>query len=312
MAAFGSLLERVGGTPVVEISELSPRPDVRIFAKLEGANPTGSVKDRIAKFMVEAAERDGRLEPGQTILEPTSGNTGIALALIGRLRGYPVKVVLPDAVTRERIELLEAYGAEIIFSPGELGTNGSVQMAERVAAEHPDWFMPYQYENEQNPRAHYETTAPEIIADIPDVDVFVAGLGTGGTLTGVGRRLKEHNPAVRIVAVAPHPGDLVQGLRSLEEGYIPPVFDESVLDGRIVVDSATSFRATRELTERTGIFAGVSSGSVVVAAQKVAERMERGKIVCLLADSGWKYLSSGLWTRDYAEIEEDVATVLWW
>ena len=312
MAAFGSLLERVGGTPVVEISELSPRPDVRIFAKLEGANPTGSVKDRIAKFMVEAAERDGRLEPGQTILEPTSGNTGIALALIGRLRGYPVKVVLPDAVTRERIELLEAYGAEIIFSPGELGTNGSVQMAERVAAEHPDWFMPYQYENEQNPRAHYETTAPEIIADIPDVDVFVAGLGTGGTLTGVGRRLKEHNPAVRIVAAAPHPGDLVQGLRSLEEGYIPPVFDESVLDGRIVVDSATSFRATRELTERTGIFAGVSSGSVVVAAQKVAERMERGKIVCLLADSGWKYLSSGLWTRDYAEIEEDVATVLWW
>ena len=312
MAASGSLIDQVGGTPLVEISVLSPRPEVRIFAKLEGANPTGSVKDRIAKFMVEAAERDGRLEPGQTILEPTSGNTGIALALIGRLRGYPVTVVLPDAVTRERVDLLRAYGAEIIFSPGELGTNGSVQMAERVAAEHTDWFMPYQYENEQNPRAHYETTAPEIIEDIPDLDVFVAGLGTGGTLTGVGRRLKEHNPAVRIVAAAPHPGDLVQGLRSLEEGYIPPVFDESVLDGRIVVDSATSFRATRELTERTGIFAGVSSGSVVRAAQKVAERMERGKIVCLLADSGWKYLSSGLWTRDYAEIEEDVATVLWW
>ena len=312
MTVAGSLLERVGCTPIVEITELSPHPEVRMFAKLEGENPTGSVKDRIAKFMIEAAERDGRLEPGQTILEPTSGNTGIALALIGRLRGYPVKVVLPDAVTRERVELLQAYGAEIISSPGELGTNGSVQMAERVAAEHPDWFMPYQYENEQNPRAHYETTAPEIIADIPDVDVFVAGLGTGGTLTGVGRRLKEHNPAVRIVAAAPHPGDLVQGLRSLEEGYIPPVFDESVLDGRIVVDSATSFRVTRELTERTGIFAGVSSGSVVRAAQKVAERMERGKIVCLLADNGWKYLSSGLWTRDYAEIEEDVATVLWW
>ena len=312
MTVAGSLLERVGCTPIVEITELSPHPEVRMFAKLEGENPTGSVKDRIAKFMIEAAERDGRLEPGQTILEPTSGNTGIALALIGRLRGYPVKVVLPDAVTRERVELLQAYGAEIISSSGELGTNGSVQMAERVAAEHPDWFMPYQYENEQNPRAHYETTAPEIIADIPDVDVFVAGLGTGGTLTGVGRRLKEHNPAVRIVAAAPHPGDLVQGLRSLEEGYIPPVFDESVLDGRIVVDSATSFRVTRELTERTGIFAGVSSGSVVRAAQKVAERMERGKIVCLLADNGWKYLSSGLWTRDYAEIEEDVATVLWW
>ena len=312
MTVAGGLLDRVGCTPIVEITELSPRPEVRMFAKLEGDNPTGSVKDRIAKFMIEAAERDGRLEPGQTILEPTSGNTGIALALIGRLRGYPVKVVLPDAVTRERVELLQAYGAEIISSPGELGTNGSVQMAERVAAEHPEWFMPYQYENEENPRAHYETTAPEIIADIPDVDVFVAGLGTGGTLTGVGRRLKEHNPAVRIVAAAPHPGDLVQGLRSLEEGYIPPVLDESVLDGRIVVDSATSFRATRELTERTGIFAGVSSGAVVRAAQKVAERMERGKIVCLLADNGWKYLSSGLWTRDYAEIEEDVATALWW
>ena len=312
MTVAGGLLDRVGCTPIVEITELSPRPEVRMFAKLEGDNPTGSVKDRIAKFMIEAAERDGRLEPGQTILEPTSGNTGIALALIGRLRGYPVKVVLPDAVTRERVELLQAYGAEIISSPGELGTNGSVQMAERVAAEHPEWFMPYQYENEENPRAHYETTAPEIIADIPDVDVFVAGLGTGGTLTGVGRRLKEHNPAVRIVAAAPHPGDLVQGLRSLGEGYIPPVLDESVLDGRIVVDSATSFRATRELTERTGIFAGVSSGAVVRAAQKVAERMERGKIVCLLADNGWKYLSSGLWTRDYAEIEEDVATALWW
>jgi cysteine synthase B len=312
MTVAASLLDRVGCTPLVEITQLSPSPGVRMFAKLEGDNPTGSVKDRIAKFMVEAAERDGRLEPGQTILEPTSGNTGIALALIGRLRGYPVKVVLPDAVTRERTELLEAFGAEIIYSPGELGTNGSVQMAERVAAEHPDWFMPYQYENEQNPRAHYETTAPEIIADMPDVDVFVAGLGTGGTLTGVGRRLKEHNPAVRIVAAAPHPGDLVQGLRSLEEGYIPPVFDESVLDGRIVVDSATSFRATRELTAKTGIFAGVSSGSVVRAAQKVAERMSSGKIVCLLADNGWKYLSSGLWTRDYEEIEEDVATVLWW
>ena len=307
-----NLLDRIGGTPLVEISELSPQPGVQIFAKLEGMNPTGSVKDRIAKFMIDAAERDGRLQPGQTILEPTSGNTGIALAMIGRLRGYPVKVVLPDAVTQERIELLRAYGAEIIFSPGELGTNGSVRMAEEVAAEHPEWFMPYQYQNEENPRAHYETTAPEIIEHLPDVDVFVAGLGTGGTLTGVGRRLKEHNPAVRIVAAAPHPGDLVQGLRSLEEGYIPPVFDESVLDGRIVVDSATSFRLTRELTLKTGIFAGVSSGSVVRAAQRVAERMDSGKIVCLLADSGWKYLSSGLWTRDYEEIEEDVATVLWW
>ena len=307
-----SVLDRIGNTPLVEIAPLSPNPEVRIFAKLEGANPTGSVKDRIALRMIDAAEAAGRLEPGQTILEPTSGNTGISLAMIGRVRGYPVKVVLPDAVTHERVELLESFGAEILYSPGELGTNGSVKEAERIAAEQPGWFVPFQYENEDNPRAHYETTAPEIIEELPDLDVFVAGLGTGGTLTGVGRRLKEHNPAVRIVAAVPHPGDLVQGLRSLEEGYIPPVFDESVLDGRIVVDSATSFRLTRELTERAGIFAGVSSGAVIRAAQKVAERMQRGTIVCLLADNGWKYLSSGLWTRDYAAIEEDVSTTLWW
>ena len=307
-----NMLELVGNTPIVEISELSPKPAVRLFAKLEGYNPTGSVKDRIAKAMVETAERDGRLRPGQTIIEPTSGNTGISLAMIGKLKGYPVKVVMPDAVTQERVELLHAFGAEIIYSPGELGTNGSVRMAQQIHAEHPEWFMPFQYENEMNPRAHYDTTAPEIIADLPDLDVFVAGLGTGGTLTGVGRRLKEHNPAVRIVAAAPHPGDMVQGLRALEEGYIPPVFDDRVLDGRIVVDSATSFALTKELTQKTGVFAGVSSGAVLRAAQKVAERMDSGKIVLLLADGGWKYLSSGLWTRDYAEIEEDVSTTLWW
>ncbi len=307
-----SLLDLVGNTPIVEISALSPKPGVRIYAKLEGQNPTGSVKDRIAKFMVEAAESDGRLRPGQTIMEPTSGNTGISLALVGRLRGYPVTVVMPDAVSEERTELLRALGAEIIYSPGELGSNGAVAMAQKIAAEHPDWYMPFQYENEENPRAHYETTAPEIIADLPELDVFVAGLGTGGTLTGVGRRLKEHNPDVRVVAAAPHPGDLVQGLRSLEEGYIPPVFDETVLDGRIVVDSASSFRATKELTDRTGIFAGVSSGAVVRAAQRVAERMDGGQIVCLLADGGWKYLSTGLWTRDYGDIEEEVSERLWW
>ena len=307
-----SLIETVGNTPLVEISALSPRPSVRIYAKLEGQNPTGSVKDRIARYMVDDAEREGRLKPGQTIVEPTSGNTGISLALIGRLRGYPVTVVMPDAVSAERIELLKALGAEIIYSPGELGSNGAVKMAQEIAAAHPQWFMPFQYENEANPRAHYETTAPEIIADLPQLDVFVAGLGTGGTLTGVGRRLKEHNPAVRVVAAVPHPGDLVQGLRSLEDGYIPPVFDETVLDGRIVVDSASSFRATKELTERTGIFAGVSSGAVVRAAQRVAERMDSGDIVCLLADGGWKYLSTGLWSRDYDEIEETVSEKLWW
>ena len=309
---YSSLLDLVGDTPMVEISALSPKPSVRLYAKLEGQNPTGSVKDRIAKYMVEAAERDGRLKPGQMMLEPTSGNTGLSLALIGRLRGYPLTVVMPDAVSEERTNLLAAFGAEIIYSPGELGSNGAVAMAQKVAAQHPDWYMPFQYENEENPRAHYETTAPEIIAQLPELDVFVAGLGTGGTLTGVGRRLKEHNPAIRVVAAAPHPGEMVQGLRSLEEGYIPPVFDETVLDGRIVVDSASSFRATKELMERTGIFAGVSSGAVVRAAQHVAERMDEGQIVCLLADGGWKYLSTGLWTRDYGEIEEAVSGKLWW
>ena len=309
---YDSVLDLVGNTPLVDITQLSPNPDVQIFAKLEGQNPTGSVKDRIAKFMVEAAEADGSLQPGQTMLEPTSGNTGIALALIASLRGYELKVVMPDAVSQERIELLEAFGAEIIYSPEELGTNGSVAMAREVSAEHPDWFTPFQYENENNPRAHYETTGPEIIADLPDLDAFVAGLGTGGTLTGTGRRLKKHNPTIRVIAAAPHPGDLVQGLRSLEEGYIPPVFDETVLDGRIVVDSETSFKMTKQLAQDAGIFAGISSGAAVRAAQRAAERMDRGKIVVLLADGGWKYLSTGLWTRDYADIVEDVGEKLWW
>ncbi|MEX2229293.1 MAG: cysteine synthase family protein [Dehalococcoidia bacterium] len=309
---YGSLLDLVGQTPLVEISQLSPNPRVQLFAKLEGQNPTGSVKDRIAKFMIEAAERRGELSPGQVICEPTSGNTGIALALIALIRGYRMKVVMPDAVSHERTELLEAYGAEIIYSPGELGSNGSVARAQELRAEHPDWYFPFQYENDENPRAHYETTAPEIIADLPGVSAFIAGLGTGGTLTGVGRRLKEHNPAIRIIAAAPHPGDMVQGLRSMEEGYIPPVFDERVLDGRIVVDSETSFRMTKELTQRTGIFAGVSAGAVVRAAQRTAERMESGQIVCLLADGGWKYLSTGLWSRDYEAIVEDVKEKLWW
>lgn len=309
---YDSVLDLVGNTPLVEITKLSPNPAVQIFAKLEGQNPTGSVKDRIARFMIEAAEADGSLKPGQTILEPTSGNTGIALALIATLRGYQLKVVMPDAVSQERIELLQAFGAEIIYSPGDLGTNGSVAMAKEVAAANPDWFTPFQYENENNPGAHYATTGPEIIADLPDLDAFVSGLGTGGTLTGVGRRLKEHNPAIRVIAAAPHPGDLVQGLRSLEEGYIPPVFDETVLDGRIVVDSETSFKVTKDLAQQVGIFSGISSGAAVRAAQRAAERMDSGKIVVLLADGGWKYLSTGLWTRDYADIIEDVGEKLWW
>ena len=312
MAKYASLLDRIGDTPLVDISVMSPNPRVEIWAKLEGQNPTGSVKDRIALFMILEAERSGRLQPGQTILEPTSGNTGIALAMIAQLRGYPLKVVLPDAVSEERINLLHAFGAEIIYSEGALGTNGSVRKAREIAAEHPDWFMPFQYENPENPRAHYETTGPEIIRDLPTLDGFIAGLGTGGTLTGVGRRLKEFNPAIRVIAAAPHPGDMVQGLRALEDGYIPPVFDDTVLDGRIVVDSETSFATTKELTLRTGIFAGISAGSAVRAAQRTAERMESGQLVCLLADGGWKYLSTGLWSRDYADIAEDVAEKMWW
>ena len=309
---YASLLDLIGNTPLVNISAMSPNPRVEIWAKLEGQNPTGSAKDRIAKFMIEDAERTGRLKPGQTILEPTSGNTGIALAMIAQLRGYPMKVVLPDAVSEERINLLRAFGAEIIYSQGDLGTNGSVQKAKEIAAEHPEWFMPFQYENTENPRAHYETTGPEIIADLPTLDVFIAGLGTGGTLTGVGRRLKEYNPAIRVIAAAPHPGDMVQGLRALEDGYITPVFDDTVLDGRIVIDSETSFATTKDLTLKTGVFAGISAGSVVRAAQRTAERMESGQIVCLLADGGWKYLSTGLWSRDYADIAEDVSEKMWW
>jgi cysteine synthase B len=307
-----SVLDLVGKTPLVEISQLSPNPNVQIFAKLEGNNPTGSLKDRIAKFMIESAEAEGSLQSGQTILEPTSGNTGIALALVARVRGYQLKVVMPDAVSRERVEMLQAFGAEIIYSPGDLGTNGSVALATEIGAQHPEWFMPFQYENQHNPRAHYETTGQEIIDDLPDLDAFVAGLGTGGTLTGVGRRLKEHNPTIRIIAAAPHPGDMVQGLRSLEEGYIPPVFDETVLDGRIVVDSETSFKVTRDLTLEAGIFAGISAGAAVRAAQRTAERMDQGKIVTLLADGGWKYLSTGLWTRNYEDIREDIGEKLWW
>ncbi|MQC16961.1 MAG: cysteine synthase family protein [Chloroflexi bacterium] len=307
-----SVLDLIGNTPLVNISAMSPNPRVEIWAKLEGQNPTGSVKDRIARQMLLHAEAKGLLKPGATILEPSSGNTGIALAMIGGLRGYQVKIVLPDAVSPERVQLLAAFGAEIILSPGADGSNGAVRMATQIRDENPDWVMLFQYENEMNPRAHYETTAPEIIADLPDLDVFVAGLGTGGTLTGVGRRLKEYNPGIRVVAAAPHPGDLVQGLRALEDGYIPPVFDDTVLDGRIVVDSATSFAVTKELTQKTGVFAGISSGSVVRTAQRTAERMESGKIVCLLADGGWKYLSTGLWSQDYESIREAVAEKLWW
>jgi cysteine synthase B len=309
---YSSLIETIGNTPVVELTRLSPKPGVRLFAKLEGQNPTGSVKDRIAKSMIEQAEQSGELTLDRTVLEPTSGNTGISLAMICRIKGYRLKVVMPESVSEERAQLLRAFGAEIVYSDGLKGTNGSIAVAQQIAAEDPTYFMPYQYGNEANPRAHYETTGPEILRDVPDIDVFVAGLGTGGTLTGVGRYLKEHKPGVKIVACVPHPGDLVQGLRSLEEGFIPPVLDESILDGKIVVDSRASFAGAKELTHAEGIFAGISSGAVLRTAQRVAERLDSGNIVILLADGGWKYLSTSLWSKDYDELEPEVEGKVWW
>ncbi len=314
MALYSSVIDMIGNTPLVELRSLAPRPDVHIYAKLEGQNPTGSVKDRIAKYMIEAAEKRGELKPGDTILEPTSGNTGIGLAMIGRVKGYRVICVMPENVSSERTQLLAAFGAEVIYTPGDLGSNGSIAEAKRIVAENPGkYYFPYQYGNEANPRAHYETTGPEILRDLPQITAFVAGLGTGGTLTGTGRYLKDFKPGVKIIAAAPHPGDMVQGLRALEEGFIPPVLDETVLDGKIVVDSASSFATAKELTQKEGLFVGVSAGSVVRAAVKVSDRMEGEQhIVCLLADGGWKYLSSNLWTTEWADQPEDVETKIWW
>jgi cysteine synthase B len=309
---YESLIDAIGNTPLVEMPRMSPKPSVRLYAKLEGQNPSGSVKDRIAKYMIDDAERRGVLTKERIVLEPTSGNTGISLAMICRLKGYRLKVVIPESVSAERTELLRAFGAEIVYSDGVRGTNGSIEVAKEIAAEDPAYFMPYQYGNEMNPRAHYETTGPEILRDLPEIDVFVAGMGTGGTLTGTGRYLKEKKPGVKIVAAVPHPGDLVQGLRSLEEGFIPPVLDESLLDGKIVVDSRTSFAASKELTQKEGIFAGISAGAVLKTAQRVAERLDAGNIVCLFADGGWKYLSTQLWTTNYEDLPEDIEDKIWW
>jgi cysteine synthase B len=310
---YSSLIDTIGNTPLVELTRLSPKPGVRLFAKLEGQNPTGSVKDRIAKYMIEAAEAAGELTPDRMVLEPTSGNTGISLAMICRIKGYRLKVVMPESVSEERSQLLRAFGAEIVLSEGIKGTNGSIAVAQEMVAANPDYFMPYQYGNEANPRAHYETTGPEILRDLPEVDVFIAGLGTGGTLTGVGHFLKERKPEVKVVACVPHPGDLVQGLRSLEEGFIPPVLDESVLDGKIVIDSRTSFAATKELTQREGVFAGISAGAALKTAQRVAERLDSGNIVILLADGGWKYLSTSLWSKEYEDLkDEEIEGKVWW
>jgi cysteine synthase B len=310
---YKGILATIGNTPVVELQNLSPREGVRIYAKLEGQNPTGSVKDRIALKMIERAERDGEISANRTILEPTSGNTGIALAMIGRVKGYKVTVVMPENVSEERTQLLEAYGAKIIYSDGALGTNGSIDVAHEVVAKNPhDYLMMYQYGNQGNPEAHYEGTGREIVEALPDVDMFVAGLGTGGTLMGVARRLKEHNPDIKVVAVAPEPDDFISGLRRLEDGFIPPILDLNLLDARIMVGSFYAFRTTRDLLEKEGIFSGVSSGSVVYAAIRQAERMEQGNIVCLLADGGWKYLSTSLWTKEYDQLEAESKGKIWW
>jgi len=295
---YASLIDAIGHTPLVEVSRFSPNPSVRMLVKLEGFNPTGSVKDRVARYLIDGLEREGRLGPDSIILEPSSGNTGISLAMICRIRGYRLQVVMPDNVTRERRQMLEMYGASIIDSPGSLGSNGAVELARRMAAENPRYVMPDQYANQLNPQAHYETTGPEIIADCPSVDVFVAGLGTGGTLMGVGRRLREHNPEVRIYAAEPMPGEAVQGLRSLDAGFVPEILDPAALDGRFLVTTAESIEQMRRLTATEGIFAGVSSGGVLAVASRVAETMDGGTLVALLADGGWRYLSEDLWRRD--------------
>ncbi len=306
---YHNIVEAIGHTPLVELQSFSPKEGIHIYAKLEGANPSGSVKDRVARSLVEAAEASGELKPGMTILEPTSGNTGIALAMIARAKGYNVKVVIPENVSEERTQLLRIFGAEIIYSPPDKGTNGSIVMARELAKQDPNCYMPFQYGNPANPRAHYETTGPEIIEALPEVDVFVAGLGTGGTLMGTGRRLREHNPNVKIIAAEPYQGELVAGLRSLEDGFVPPVLNIDELDGKIMVTTADSFDATKRLAMREGIFAGVSCGAVVHAAVKYAQRLDHAHIVVLLADAGWKYLSSDLWSRDYSPEDEKK---FWW
>jgi cysteine synthase B len=307
---FGNIVESIGNTPLVELPRLSPKPGVRIYAKLEGRNPTGSVKDRVAKSMIESAEAEGAIEPGQTILEPTSGNTGISLAMICRRRGYPLKVVMPDNVTEERTQLLRMYGAEIVYSEGAKGSNGAVAVALEMS-EDPSYYMPYQYGNEANPRAHYNGTAVEILEELDEVAAFVGGLGTGGTLMGNGRRLKEQNSETLIVAAEPMQGEEVHGLRSLEDGFIPPIIDLSLLDRKIMVSNRDAIVWTRKLLDEEGVFAGVSSGAIARIAVRIGEELDGGNVVFLIPDDGWKYLSSGVYTKPIDEIENLDATV-WW
>jgi [CysO sulfur-carrier protein]-thiocarboxylate-dependent cysteine synthase len=312
---YDSLLDSVGRTPLVGLPRLSPSPDVRLWAKLEDRNPTGSVKDRAAFYMVEQAEKEGLLYPGATILEPTSGNTGISLAMVAKLRGYRLTVVMPENTSAERRQLLEMYGATIIYSPAPGGSNEAVRVAKRLAAENPDWIMLYQYGNEANARAHYETTGPELLADLPEITHFVAGLGTTGTLMGTGRFLREHVPGVKIIAAEPRYGELVYGLRNVDEGFVPELYDESVLTTRFSVSSADALCATRELLNTEGIFAGISAGCALHAARavgaKAAEAGERADIALIVADGGWKYLSTGAYGGTLDEAEEKLEGQLW-
>jgi len=305
-----SLLSLVGNTPLVELKRLAPKASVRIYAKLEGQNPTGSIKDRVAKAMIEAAEASGELQPGRELLEPTSGNTGISLALIAKLKGYPLTCVMPDNATEERRRLLRLYGAKIIDSPGDQGSHGAVRLALELAEREPRYFMPFQYANPANPRAHYEGTGAEIAEALDRVDVLVAGLGTGGTLMGTGERLRESFPDVVVAAAEPLPGDSVMGLRSLEDGYVPPILDVSKLDRKVLVSNVESVAAVRALLDSEGIFAGVSAGAVVHVAVRLAAELDEGVVVCVLADGGWKYLSADFWSAD--DVETSMERTLWW
>jgi cysteine synthase B len=309
---YGDIVQAIGNTPLVELKRLSPRPGVRIYAKLESYNPTGSVKDRVARSMIEDAEARGAIEPGQTILEPTSGNTGISLAMICSRKGYPLKVVMPDNVTAERTQLLRMYGAEIVYSPGEQGSNGAVAMALELAESDSSYYMPYQYGNEANPLAHYNGTALEILDELDEVTAFVGGLGTGGTLMGNARRLKEENPETKIVAAEPLQGELVQGLRSLEDGYIPPIIDLSLLDRKIFVSNRDAVIWTRKLLAEEGMFVGVSSGAIASIAVRVAGELDDGNVVFVAPDDGWKYLSSGVYTKSLEELEASLDSASFW
>ena len=315
MIPYESILDQIGNTPLVDVSRLSPNPDVRIIAKLENQNPFGSVKDRIAKAMVEDAEKHGRLVPGQTIVEPSSGNTGIALAAIAQIKGYPIKILMPTSVSIERRQMLDIFGAEVILTPGEEGSNGAVARAIEMAKQNPDWCFLYQYANDANARAHYEGTGPEILRDCPEITHFVAGLGTSGTLMGTGRFLKENKPGVKIIAVEPPIGESVEGLRNLDEGYVPPLFDNwhgfDILDRKRVVRPRESIEWTRRLVQECGIFSGISAGAALAGAAKVASEIEEGTIVFIVCDGGWKYLSTGAYTDDLDEAEARAEKIIY-